>query len=132
MTTDARQRAREAASRCFPDDCMLHMSSEEQILRAIEVYFDERMRGEATPDDCAECAALQGDLCSVHIHAEYDRRDVKRLRARVAELEAVVRTADAMHVEMHALVRTGGSWSRSETALAAFESARAKVQVPGE
>ena len=97
---DARQRAREAA-----DQALIISGANRGITGAIEAYFDERMRGE--PSESLVVEVLRERLTASQRY--------------VAELEAVVRAADAMREELH-----GGD------SVNAFDAARAKVQVPGE
>ena len=114
---DARQRAREAFDDKLPWSALTGahnpVDSRRMLREAVEAYFDERIRGEdalATMRDNRDMARVEADV----------------FRARVAELEAVVRAADAVHARLVCE-------DRADLAVSdAYQAARAKVEVPGE
>ena len=120
MSDDARQRARAAAAACLS---ALECSGSE-VLGAIEAYFDERMRGEDETPQSRPWAMMRAERDVALERYGLANDECLRLRARVAELEAVVRAADAMRT--YAFEFSVGD----RTAARAYDAARTKVEVP--
>jgi hypothetical protein len=144
--SDARQRARAVAMATFEGHGSGVGLMRELFVVAIEAYFDERTR-----HPC--CEAAETALATMRDNRDMARVEADAFRARVAELEAVVRAADAMNdcaleavnvlcESAHYCCGHGGAteatcsqvecraMARLRIADEAFDAARAKIEVP--